>query len=148
MEYDVENKVIRIEKELNELDKITLSFTRLIEDYVVVSGYVSILFGRNRASEDIDLLIPNLEKNHFIQLFKKFHENGFECLNTSDAEEAFDMFQNHNIRFSEKGEPMPNIEFKRIKKKLDQHSYDNRITVFVNGKKLFISPIELQIAFK
>ena len=50
---------IEFEKELNNLDKFTIAFTQILNEskinYALVSGYVSILFGRNRASEDIDL---------------------------------------------------------------------------------------------
>ncbi|MDT7865060.1 MAG: hypothetical protein RQ922_04170 [Thermoproteota archaeon] len=45
---------------LNELDKLLLSFIRILEkyfEYVVGAGYVSILFGRSKATEDIDILI-------------------------------------------------------------------------------------------
>lgn len=148
MEYDAVAGEVVLDKELNELDRFTLDFTRLMDDYVVCSGYVSILFGRNRASEDVDLLIPNLEKNHFIQLFNKFNENEFECLNTSNPEEAFDLWQGSAVRFAKKGRPMPNIEFKKIKSELDQFTYDNRIVAIVNGKSMYISPFEIQIAFK
>ena len=148
MEYDPIAKEIKLEKVLNELDKLVIDFTELLDEYVIVSGYVSILLGRSRASEDIDLLLPYLEKNHFIQLFEKFYENDFECLNISNAEEAFDLLQKHAIRFAKKGQPLPNIEFKIIKTELDKFSYDNRIKVIVNFHVLYISPLELQIAFK
>ena len=56
----INEKTIYIEKVLNELDKLLLSFIRILEkyfEYVVVAGYVSILFGRSKATEDIDILI-------------------------------------------------------------------------------------------
>ena len=67
MKYNTEEKTIVIDKELNLLDKFVITFVDILEkytDYVIVSGYVSILLGRTRATEDIDLLIPalNIEK--------------------------------------------------------------------------------------
>lgn len=63
MEYIADKKEIILDKELNNLDKFVLEFTELLEEYVVVSGYVSILFGRSRMTEDVDLLIsPYAEK--------------------------------------------------------------------------------------
>ena len=52
------NKIV-FEKELNKLDKFVIDFTSILNKldirYVIVSGYVAILFGRNRSSEDIDI---------------------------------------------------------------------------------------------
>lgn len=149
MEYDVVAGEIKLGRELNELDKFVLDFVSLLDDkYVVVSGYVSILFGRSRATEDVDLLVPYLEKNEFIELFRKVHREGFECLNTSDAEEAFDLWHGHAIRFARVGEPIPNMEFKMVKTGVDRKAYDEKISVLVGSRVLFISPLELQIAYK
>ena len=52
---------IRIDRELSEFDRFTLDFIRVLRKhtrYVVVGGYVSIVLGRARASEDIDVIIP------------------------------------------------------------------------------------------
>ena len=43
---------------------------------------------------------------------------------------------------------MPNVEIKWIKKDLDWLSLNNKIKVSVNNNVIYISPIELQIAFK
>lgn len=54
---------IRLDRVLSELDERVLGFTRILEkhvEYVIVSGYVSILFGRARATEDVDILIKEL----------------------------------------------------------------------------------------
>ena len=63
MEYNQIAKEIRINKVLNELDKFVIEFVNILEKhvgYVIVSGYVSILLGRARASEDVDLLVPEM----------------------------------------------------------------------------------------
>ena len=54
----ISNSIIELDRELSDLDKFTLNFVRILSKYakyVVVSGYVSILFGRARSSEDIDI---------------------------------------------------------------------------------------------
>ena len=57
MEIEFKNNKIKLEKELNDLDQFVIDFTSVLNKehiiYVIVSGYVSILFGRNRASEDL-----------------------------------------------------------------------------------------------
>ena len=53
-------KAIRLDRELSELDKLVLAFVRILEKhvpYVLVSGYVAILFGRARGTEDVDFLL-------------------------------------------------------------------------------------------
>src|SRR3989338_764931 len=110
MKYDVKKGEILLGRELNKLDSFVLDFTSLLDDYVVVSGYVSILFGRARATEDIDLLVPKMEKLQFISLWKKILGNDFECINTSKPEEAFEMLSQNAIRFARKNKPVPNME--------------------------------------
>lgn len=151
MEYYFEKGEIHSSKILNELDKFTIDFIDVLEkysDYVIVSGYVSILLGRSRASEDIDLLIPKMEFHKFKNLFEELLNKGYECVNTSNVKEAYNMLSEHAIRFFEKGSPIPNIEFKIIKTELEEYAFNNKIKVVFGADLLFISPIELQIAFK
>jgi len=148
MEYDADKKEIKLDKILNNLDRFVLDFVKLIDEYVIVSGYVSILLGRSRATEDVDLLIPSMDFLEFSDIWRKAHENSFECLNTSNMKEAFDMLSSHAVRFAKAGDPVPNIEFKIIKNELDRFSFENRIRVIVNSQVFYISPIELQIAYK
>jgi len=148
MEYDKGRKEINLkEKELTILDKFVLDFVRNIDDYVIVSGYVSILLGRTRATEDIDLLAPKTNLEEFKKIWKRIFDGGFECINTSIVEEAFDMLKDHGIRFYKKI-PLPNIEFKIIKNDLDAYSFKNRMNVILKEGNLNISPLELQIAYK
>ena len=150
MIYNEEKKEIISKRELNDLDKFALEFTDIIKkyaDYVIVSGYVSILLGRSRATEDIDLLIPSIKLVNFILLWDDLKKSGFECINTSNPQKAFNMLEEHAIRFF-KGVPIPNIELKIIKNDLDKYSYENKIKVILGEKILFISPLELQIAYK
>ena len=148
MEYNPHKREIKLNKKLSNLDKFVIKFTDLLDEYVIVSGYVSILLGRTRATEDVDLLIPHLEKEKFENLWKKIHDSGFICVTNSDPDDAFDMLKETAIRFSRPGKPLPNIEFKTIKTDLDKYSYENRIVVILNQEKFFISPLEMQIVYK
>jgi hypothetical protein len=148
MEYFEDKKEILLDKEINDLDKFVLDFVDLLDNYVIVSGYVSILFGRSRMTEDVDLLIPPMVEEKFNEIWMKLYEGGFWCINTPNPEDAFDMLKEHAIRFSRENEAVPNIEFKIMKNELDKFSYDNKIKVIINSKNLFISPLELQIAYK
>ncbi|MEM1572669.1 MAG: hypothetical protein QXS00_06470 [Pyrobaculum sp.] len=48
--------MLEIKRPLTELDKMVLEFAKCIEvfRYVIVSGYVAILFGRPRTTDDLD----------------------------------------------------------------------------------------------
>ncbi|MCR4327142.1 MAG: hypothetical protein NUV46_01005 [Nanoarchaeota archaeon] len=148
MDYNSKKGEIKIEKTLNNLDKFVLDFISSLKEYVIVSGYVSILMGRSRATEDVDLLIPKLDKVNFLNLWENLQKNGFWCINTSKYEEAFDMLGEHAIRFAKNKNPIPNIELKFIKNELDRFSYLHKIKVLIGSEIFFISPLELQIAYK
>lgn len=145
---------IQLEKELNFLDKLVIDFSCILNThkikYVIVSGYISILFGRSRTSEDIDIIVENIDFEKFDKLWNDINNSGFECINAADAKDAYGKYLSNGspIRFSRKNRFIPNIEFKFPKVDLDLWVLSERKEVILNGNKLFISPLELQIAFK
>lgn len=153
MEIDFSKECIALEKELNALDRFVMDFTEILNKqnikYVVLSGYVAILFGRNRSSEDIDLILEKMNYDTFSNLWTALSKE-FECLITGKAKEAYDLYlcKGYAIRFSRKGKFIPNIEIKFPKIELDDWTIKNRKKVSLNKKLLFISPLELQIPFK
>jgi len=151
MDYNSDKRELKINRKMNNLDKFVYNFVSLLEKhigYVIVSGYVSIVSGRSRATEDVDLLIPKMSKEKFVEIFSDFLNKGYECANTSLVEEAFSMLDEHAIRFFEKGKPIPNIEFKIITNDIQKYAFENKIKLILEEKTLFISPLELQIAYK
>ena len=145
---------IRLVKELNDLDKLVIDFVRILDrnkvKYVLVSGYVSILFGRSRSSEDIDIIVKKLPKRRFAVLWEDLLKY-FECLVPDNFESAYDKYlmKQTSIRFSRKDQPIPNIEFMFPKAEdLDNWVLKNGKQVRLNRQILKISPIELQIAYK
>jgi hypothetical protein len=65
------NRILVGDKYLTLLDQFVLDFIRVLEPktpYVIVSGYVAILFGRSRGTEDVDILISRLSKDTFGEL--------------------------------------------------------------------------------
>ena len=78
--------------ELSELAKFGLEFVRILEkhaDYVVISGYVSILLGRARATEDIDVFMERISKEKFSEFYAELKEKGFWCINAEKWDEVF-----------------------------------------------------------
>jgi len=154
LKIKVSKASIRLVKELNDLDKLVVDFVRILDrnkvKYVLVSGYVSILFGRSRSSEDIDIIVKKLPKRRFAVLWEDLLKY-FECLVPDNFESAYDKYlmKQTSIRFSRKDQPIPNIEFMFPKAEdLDNWVLKNGKQVRLNRQILKISPIELQIAYK
>lgn len=153
MEIGYTREKISLDKELNSLDRLVIDFTSVLNKlkikYVIVSGYVSILFGRSRASEDVDLIIERLDAERFRELWDAV-SGDFECINTSKADSAYSeyLMEKSAIRFAKEREFIPNIEVNFPKDELDRWTVANRKAVSLNKNGFFISPIEIQISFK
>ncbi|MBI2672391.1 nucleotidyltransferase [Candidatus Woesearchaeota archaeon] len=137
---------------MNELDKFVIRFIKILEkhvDYVIVSGYVSILFGRARATEDIDVFIKEIDKEKFKILYAELIKQNYWCLNSGDINEIYSYLEDGlAVRFSIENEPIPNFEIKFAKNKLSQKAFSDKITVMTPLGEIQISSIERQIAFK
>ena len=153
MEISYTNKEIKFNKELNSLDKLVIDFTSVLNEldikYVVISGYVSILFGRSRSSEDIDLVIEKMDIEKFKLSWQELYKK-FVCITTDDFKVAYNeyLMTKLAIRFSKENVFIPNIEIKFPKIDLESFALKEKVRVMVNGNELYVSPIELQISFK
>ncbi len=140
-------------REMSELDDFVLKFVRILNDlninYAVVSGYVAILFGRSRLSEDIDVLVKKMDYGAFLKLWNSL-SNDFWCIITDDPENAYKRYllSNTAIRFALKGEVIPNIEIKFPKTEMENWVIENTVDVKVGDERISVSNIEAQIAFK
>jgi len=147
-----DRKIVVSEKYLTMLDQFVLDFIHILEPetpYVIVSGYVAILFGRSRGTEDVDILIPPLEKEAFGKLHDALLARGFEFLNAEDAGGLHDMLiKKMGIRVARKEQFIPNIELKFLKDEVDRMVLRDRLEVSLPDANFFISPIGIQIAYK
>lgn len=148
----INKNTIKLDKVVNELDKFVLNFIKILEkhtDYVIVSGYVSILLGRSRSTEDVDMFVKPLDKQAFSELYKELVKNGFWCLNAESIEEVYSYLKDGlAVRFAKKNKTIPNFEVKFARKPLDLEAFDDRITVQTGIGGIKISSLERQIAFK
>jgi len=133
------------------LDKLVLRFVGTIDfNYVIISGYIAILFGRSRNTEDVDIFIDHISSHKFLEFYKKLEKQDFYILDAEDAEDAYDRLKEGlSVRFAEKNTTEPNFELKFPKRDTDFYSIEHRIRVIISNKhEVMISPIELQIAYK
>ena len=150
MEFVWENR-IKTDKVINDLDKFVLKFIRILEkhaQYVIVSGYVSIFFGRSRATEDVDVIVKRMGKKPFSELYSGLVNEGFWCLNAEKPNDVFEYLEHNAVRFAEKGKVIPNMEFKFAKAESDFESLKNPMAAETSIGLLMLGNIELQIAFK
>lgn len=154
MNIDVTGKKIRFKKEKNKLDTFVITFTSLLNtlaiQYVIVSGYVAILFGRNRTSEDVDIFVEKIDFQTFQTLWDKIIADDFYCINTKHMKDAYEKYlcEGVSLRFAKRDTFIPNIEFKFPKTEVDAWTIQERVQVMLNHDHFYISPVELQIPFK
>ena len=152
MEYDVVKREMIVNRKLNKLDNFVLDFLKFLKkhvDYVIISGYVSILLGRSRATEDVDVFIEKIPFDVFLKLYEELTKNGFWCLNAEKPEEVFSYLEDgYAVRFSLVNKPIPNFEVKFPKREIDRETFKDFITVILPEGEVKISALERQIAFK
>lgn len=147
-----DNKVI-FNKERNTLDNFVISFAEILDslkiNYVIVSGYVAILFGRSRATEDIDILIEPISKERFSELYATLITKNYWIINSTTEKDAFELLKDKlSIRVAENNKLIPNMEVKFVKDEIERYSLDKKMRVEIGDKTLFLSPLEMQIAYK
>jgi hypothetical protein len=153
MEVRFEGRDAIISRPETELDRFVKEFVSILETsgigYVLVSGYVAILFGRSRNSEDVDILVENVDFGRFERFWKKA-SGSMDCINAEDPKRGFEDYLSDSLalRFSRKSKPIPNMEVKFAKTELDEWTIANAANAALNGYVLKVSPLELQIPYK
>ncbi|MFA4886821.1 MAG: hypothetical protein WC595_01280 [Candidatus Nanoarchaeia archaeon] len=152
VEFEVVNGELRTKKNLTQLDVFvidTLTILSRFVDYVLISGYVSIFFGRARGTEDVDVFIDEISEEKFKEFYNAALEKGYE-FNIDNAEELYKDYLQDNLSVNMWGKNLPlvRLEIKIAKKYSQKRVLNERVKVFYNGGFLYFSPIEYQIAYK
>ena len=148
----VGKNIIRLDKEINELDKFVIRFIKILEkytNYVIVSGYVSILFGRSRTTEDVDIFIEELSKEKFNSFYVDLKKHGYWCLNAENTDEVYSYLEDgFSVRFALENKTIPNFEVKFAKDISKKSALMDPLTVETKLGSVKISSLERQIAYK
>jgi hypothetical protein len=143
---------VSIDKPLNDLDRLILEVTGVLEDtsvrYAVVSGYVAVLFGRARATEDIDVIVERFDSETASELTAALEDAGYwgsamsleACYQTLEDELPF--------RIAQQDHRVPNVELKFPTDEYDRASLANTITATLPEGSFAVGELELQIAYK
>ncbi len=152
--YLVKEGVIIIQRDLTELDRFVKRFLKVLKrhsDYLIVSGFVSICCGRTRSTEDVDVLVPVMDKARFKGFFKDLQKNSFWCYQGDDAETVYPYVKSlDTIRFALKNELFPNIElvpFDR-NKRAKSFEFERPQKIRIKDFEFKIPPIEFEILYK
>lgn len=156
-EIRVSREGISLRFEATPLDDLALAFFRLLNRervrYALVGGYVAILLGRPRGSEDVDVLCEPLDYERFAKLHARVLRT-FTCITPGRPRLLFDDYlsagrESTAVRYHARGQNFtPNMEFKFATKPLDRRAIRLRIPVDANGVNLFVAPIGMQIGYK
>jgi len=153
MEIEFEDKKIIFNRHLSMIDLFVIDFVKILEKhykYVIISGYVSILFGRNRATDDIDVFIEDAGFNNFLKFYTELMDDEWEFLNENSAKKLYEEYLSKKlaVRIAKKGTFSPNVEMKFPLTALNKEALEDNLTVLLNNHKLIISTLEQQVAFK
>ena len=137
----------------NILKNFAINFCKIVEkytEYIIVSGFVAIVSGRVRGTEDIDLFIKLIPKENFLELHRDLVENDFECMQSNDPEVIYNSYlkENLSVRYTYNDMPLPEMEVKFPADELDVYQFKIKTKLPKTGLDLWFSSINMNIAFK
>lgn len=149
---ELRDDTLVIDRDPNDLDELAIRFSKILDDlgidHVFVSGYVAILTGRARSTEDIDVLLERIQPATVERLIITLETDGLwgPAMPLDRMEEMLE----DNIWIARDGEMVPHLEVKYVDDEYDRASLEHRITARLAraDADLPIGPLELQIAYK
>lgn len=141
-----------LSRERSELDRDVIEFTSVLDengvDYVIVSGYVAILTGRSRSTEDIDIVLGSLSESQLDQLADRLEMEGYWGLSMPLEKLSEMLTDGDRVRIAEEEELYPNFELWLASNDVEREALSTAIEAELGDDSVTISSIELQIAYK
>lgn len=141
-----------VDRQPNDLDELALSFSSILSAHAVghvfVAGYVAILAGRARSTQDIYVLLERTDEPTIEAIAEDLETQGYwgPAMPLSDM---YEMLSNGDqIWIARDGEVAPHLEAKHVTDRFDRASLTGAISARIAGNPLPIGPLELQIAYK
>ena len=141
-----------VEREPTALDRLAVDASTVLStldiDHAFVAGYVAILSGRSRGTEDIDVIIERLDASRAADLGDAFSEAGFwgAAMPLSDLHAT--LSEDANLRVARDGEVIPNVELSYAGDEFDRASLRSPTRARIGDAEIPIGPLELGIAYK
>ena len=147
-----DNDTIHIDKPPSQLDSLIIEVVEVLSegeiDYVIVSGYVAVLLGRSRATEDIDVIVEPFSSTAAESLATELQQAGFWGASMPLDQLHETLSDDLIFRIAEDGHRAPNVEMKFPSDTYDRTSLQRTTTVELNDAQLRVGCLELQIAYK
>lgn len=141
-----------VDRELSALDEAVVAFTGVLDDhgvdYVIVSGYVAILTGRARSTEDVDVVLEPLDREAADALVDGLQDAGYWGMAMPIDEMAALLADGERFRVAEEDDLFPNFELWYASTSVEGEALSAAITAALGDHEVAVSPIELQIAYK
>lgn len=141
-----------IDREPNELDTLAIEFSTLLDrldiDHVFVAGYVAILAGRSRSTEDIDVILERCAEETISELASVLSREGFWGA-SMPLDSLFDVLDSSSHAWvARDGDMNPRLDLLFPTDEYDRASLRGSIPAHIDDATVPIGPIELQIAYK
>ncbi len=150
MEFTDEGVVI--DKPANTMDEMVLDVVGVLQNhgvkYAVVSGYVAVLFGRARSTEDIDVITERFTRETASAIACNLEKRGYwgPAMPLDDIYET--LSDDLPIRVAREGDVVPNVEMKFASDRIDRWSLKETVEVKLREGEIQVGSLELQIAYK
>ncbi|MFB6233067.1 MAG: hypothetical protein ABEH61_02295, partial [Haloarculaceae archaeon] len=78
---ELRNGTLVVDREPNQFDELAIGFSEILGHFEIkhgyIAGYVSILAGRARSTEDVNVLIERIDEETADELAETLEEKGF-----------------------------------------------------------------------
>ena len=142
---------IEVESGASDLDELVwrlVSRLKKYTEYVLVSGYIAILLGMERPTQDVDVVISGFRsRSDFNNFFNELRELGWETI-PSNLDELHFLLEERNEKIDLFTDKQWYFDFKKARNKWALLSLENPLTVKKGDYEFKIAPPEIQIPYK
>ena len=148
---ELRNGTLVVDREPNLLDELAIGFSRILDrvgiEHVYVAGYVSILAGRARSTQDVDVIIEEIDEATANELGAALADVGFWGALPLDS--MYEMLENGDtVWIAPEDQVTPHLDVTFARDQFDRASLNNAISARIGNVTIPIGPLELQIAYK
>lgn len=149
---ELRGNTLVVDRSPSDLDDLAVSFSALLSehdvDHAFVAGYVAILTGRARSTEDIDVIVERMDRHTIDSIVDSLEAEGYWGPAMPLAEMAGNLARGANIWVAREDEVTPHLEVKYATDRFDRASLGNSIQAQIGDATIPVGPLELQIAYK
>ncbi len=142
---------IEVESGASDLDELVwrlVSRLKKYTEYVLVSGYIAILLGMERPTQDVDVVISGFRsRSDFNNFFNELRELGWETI-PSNLDELYFLLEERNEKIDVFTDKQWYFDFKKAGNKWALLSLENPLIVKKGDYEFKIAPPEIQIPYK